>query len=344
MAIEIVDRLLKSDDKADELECFLGQHFNHAQHVENSVIEYRGGLRVIKENYFVTSDKLKEIRETLRAFPQIERYAGKAIQLSFVVDTNIIIGDILWLVQKRKNPNARTQLQEVLAAETVILSAPINLVTEINEHLPKIAKDKGLCLEKLTSQWLEYRQSITFIEVPKENLFESRPEDDEKDIPFIVLKEMIGADGILSKDTDIKRMDSDAINIQCIASLQSYSRACAIQLNIRVNGTMMAGFSLVALMAAFEGLKALITAIKNSPKQVHLILGGAVLFTALYPPAHKRVADFIRKTYNISSEHFPLLMDIIAKNMAIANEHKIKANAALDSLPDNLQQKIKSDS
>lgn len=292
------------------------------------------------KDYFVNSSKLKEIRDTIKTFPELAKHIGKPIQLSFVVDTNIIIGEILWLVQKRKNPEAKTQLQEIIAAETVILSAPHVLISEIEEHLPKIADKKGLCPVKLLDQWMEYRKSIKFIDVPKEKLFKPRLEDDEKDIPFVVLKQMIKADGILSKDSDISRMDNDAVNIQCIASLQSYSRASAIQLSIKVNGTMIAFASLAALLITFEGIKALISGIINAPKGVQYTILGAVIIAAIHPTSRNKVVQFLTSTYNVSAEHLPLFLEFIAKHAEIAMKHQDKASLALEKLPENLKQKI----
>ena len=292
------------------------------------------------KDYFVNSSKLKEIRDTIKTFPELEKHIKKPIQLSFVVDTNIIIGEILWLVQKRKNPEAKTQLQEIIDAETVVLSAPHVLISEIEEHLPKIAEKKGLCPIKLFDQWIEYRKSIKFINVPKEKLFKPRLEDDEKDIPFVVLKEMIGADGILSKDSDISRMDDDAVNIQCIATLQTYSRSSAIQLNIRVNGTMIAGVSIGALLIAFEGIKALISAVTNAPKAVQYTILGAVTIAAIHPTSRNKIIQYLKDTYNVSAKHLPLLLEFIAENAEVVMEHNDKANIALEKLPENLKQKI----
>ena len=96
----------------------------------------------------IPSGNLKSIRSIFEHMPQLEKLTGGAVQFRVIVDANIIIRELLWLVGKRKNPNATTQLQEVVAADTIILHAPVYLEAEVMKYLPVLAEEKGLCQNK----------------------------------------------------------------------------------------------------------------------------------------------------------------------------------------------------
>src|SRR3989344_1810025 len=108
----------------------------------------------------VPSDHLARLREFLITIPYLMELFGVLPQLRFVIDSNIIIHDLIWLIKHRQNPSARTGLQEVIASETIIAFAPNWLRTEIEKHIPIIAAEQHIPVYRLQEEWLSYQKYL----------------------------------------------------------------------------------------------------------------------------------------------------------------------------------------
>src|ERR1035437_3907333 len=94
--------------------------------------------------FAVDSGKLKELRMIIHTWKDINQTLGKtAAQFRLVVDSNVILGDIIWLAAKRNNETATTQLMETIEAETIDVYGPPSLFEEVEEKIPLIAAQKG---------------------------------------------------------------------------------------------------------------------------------------------------------------------------------------------------------
>jgi predicted nucleic acid-binding protein len=90
------------------------------------------------EKYSVPSDKLKEFKEAIKKLPkEFQDYFGSVFAFRIVVDTNIVLSDLRWLILKRKSKSARTALIEVIQAGSLEVYAPSSLLEEIEEHIPR---------------------------------------------------------------------------------------------------------------------------------------------------------------------------------------------------------------
>src|SRR6266850_425014 len=90
---------------------------------------------------------------------------GSVIRVRAVLDTNLVLGDLKWLVVEREDPAARTAAQEAIAAGTVIAYAPEFLRHEVEKHLPALAEQTGKPVEEFEREWSSYQRPIRFVPV-----------------------------------------------------------------------------------------------------------------------------------------------------------------------------------
>lgn len=76
------------------------------------------------------------------------------------MDANIILGDLIWLVSKRTNDSAKTQLMETIEAETIDIYAPPIFFDEVEEKIPLLATEKGLDINLMYEHWEIYKTKI----------------------------------------------------------------------------------------------------------------------------------------------------------------------------------------
>ena len=92
-------------------------------------------MSIEKYLHSIKSDDLSNLRSLLDKYGAFLSSIAPIFQLKVIVDANVIIGDLIWLTKHRKKRNARTALQELIEAETVIAHAPTILEVEVKKHL-----------------------------------------------------------------------------------------------------------------------------------------------------------------------------------------------------------------
>lgn len=279
--------------------------------------------------FTVRSNKLKELRSVVQAWKQSSAFFGSAAQFRLVVDSNIVLGDILWLVSGRMNETAKTNLMETLEAETIDLYVPPTLFDEVEEHIPLIAAKKGIDINLLYVQWNIYKTKLKIAEPDSEKVQMLKNGVDPDDAEFVALAQTIAAAGIVSKDRHIEQMGGNQISIVCITHLRNYSRATAIELNIKVNGMMLTAVGIAAIRGLFAGMKALVDGISKAPDwlKIALIIGG--LFIALHPGARASVVRGLKTVLAGIGEATPVVIAHIADAAVLAEKHKVEAQAHL---------------
>lgn len=283
------------------------------------------------EDFFtVRSDKLKQLRIVIRSWKESSAVIGSAAQFRLVVDSNVILGDIIWLSSKRTNELATTHLMEVIEAETVDMYAPPILFDEVEEKIPLIAAEKGLDQNLMYNHWAVYKTKLKVFVPDQDKVSVLRNGVDPDDAEFVALEQTIRASGVISKNSDIKMMGGNQISVECITYLRNYSRATAIEMNIKVNGVMFVKLSYAAIAGMFAGGKALIEGIGKAPEwvKIALLMGGAVI--ALHPGARASVARGLKTVLAGISEATPFVIEEIAAAIALAQKHKAEAQEHLD--------------
>src|SRR5262245_62111424 len=110
----------------------------------------------------IRSDDLAHLRALIARNAQLAQGVDVPLQLRLVIDTNVVLADLLLLAGKRKDPAARRALQEVIDSGTIIAFVPDSLREEVEEHLPELAQDRGIPEDSLRKVWKEYQQCLRF--------------------------------------------------------------------------------------------------------------------------------------------------------------------------------------
>lgn len=286
--------------------------------------------------FSVRSEKLKELRAVFRYWKETSANLGEAAQFRLVVDTNVVLGDLLWLVAERKNPSAKTDLMEVIEAETIDLYAPKKLFEEVEEHLPLIAAEKRLDVNKLQAEWEIYKLNIQIAEPDEEKVRVLKNGVDPDDAEFIALAETIGASGVISKDKHIGQMGGVHISVACVTHLRNYSRFTAIELQIKFGGVTFAKVGYAAIAGLFTGGKVLVQSVSKAPDWVKLALLAGGVFIALHPGAREKVARGLKVAFDGIREATPFVIEEIAAAIALAQKHKAEAQVHLDKAMEEL--------
>ena len=270
----------------------------------------------------VPSDALATLRELLGQYSAFMVF-GELVQVLLVVDADRVQGDLRWLVGKRTNPAARTNLQEVVAAGTVIAYAPKALLVEIKKYLPAIAAENGVSEERVQQTWEEYRAILRFYEPePTPHVKDAPvPVADPKDVPYAELWRQLGAAGVYSRDNHLSAMGVPIVTEDVVTSLRAFSRAASVGLTIKVGGTLF----LIVSGGSVLGLAQLLgRAVMRLPRSVQVALAGLIVAILLHPRGRARLAEFIRRGSNALSTAATALGPVVAN----LGDAETKARAA----------------
>lgn len=275
----------------------------------------------------IQSDTLKEFRELYSDGAPLA-FLASLFQVDLILDANVVIRELTWATTKRKNPDGRSDLLEVLEVETVVAWAPTFLETEVEKYIPRIIA-KGAKPEDLAEHWARLRARINLVDVggvPEDSL-EYR---DRKDVPYIRLQQKINAT-IVTADKDIAGMGGTSVPpIAVMATLRAYSRAAAVQVTFQVSGYMLSSVSLNALSgtAKFLYSKARI-AMAKVPREVWLCVLAALCVAVVVPASRA----WLQKRLEALAGPLGIAVEAIARvTTTLATEYrtrKIEADEAL---------------
>jgi hypothetical protein len=111
------------------------------------------------------SDQLLDLRELFLGREVFFRLMEILPQFRFVVDTNSILQELLFIVESQRTPSVRTNLQEAIDSGAIAAFAPLKLKEEISRHLPRLASEKGISENTLTRAWRAYESRNNFVNV-----------------------------------------------------------------------------------------------------------------------------------------------------------------------------------
>jgi len=271
------------------------------------------------------SDELLGLRETINKLSHVRDLVGNAIQLRVVIDTNVVLKDLIFLSKNAKKADVRTSLIEVIEAGTIQPYAPTWLCTEVELHIPAIAKKKNIDLESIRAHWVQYKKKIKFIEIDIEKIAEYDDSNDPKDAPFVILEEQLGAFGVLSDDDDIEKIGGNRIPLDVLISLRDYSRHASVELKIKYMG-VVSGFITIALITKIvNGISGLVKRAGNLPKPILYAAIGFSIWVVLDP---KKKSKVMQKFNSLSETISPVLSglgELITELAALSLEHAKKA-------------------
>lgn len=225
-----------------------------------------------QEPYFIASDQLKKMRELCVLWAGLRPLLSGLAQMRFVLDTNIVISDLLELAKPHKVANYRTALQELMASATVIAYAPNYLKKEMDQRWPGVAADKGISSEVAAQLWEDYQSGLRFCEVVVDERRAHFKAQDPKDWPFLVLAEHIGAHAIVSKDRDISAMGGQAVTIDFCVILRDYSRHKTVEVAIQIGSVVLTSAAIGTIVLVVKVIQMVLAGIMRLPPLLQLII------------------------------------------------------------------------
>jgi predicted nucleic acid-binding protein len=284
----------------------------------------------LSDIFLVRSDKLVELKAVIETWTDLQGILVGLQRFRLVVDTNVILGDLLWLVCERTNANAKTHLMETVEAGTIDLFAPPAFFEEVEEKIPLLAIQQGVDAALMYLEWEIYKRIIQVAIPDEDKVLALRAGVDPDDADFIALAQSIGAAGVISKDRHIKMMGGNQISVECVTYLRNYSRATAIELNIKVNGIQFVIGSNAAIREFSAFVAETMDRIRSSPPWVKVGLLAVGLYIVLNPKARAGAGKILRTLLSGVGEATPAALALMVQAAAHAQTNEVAAKVHLD--------------
>lgn len=276
-----------------------------------------------------------EMLGELRKIEWLKPLLGTLAQFVIVVDANVILGDLIWLVSKRKKPDAVTELMECIMAGTIVVYVTRSVLAEVDEHVTTIAAAQNMSEVALRKEWEKYRKLIK-VRTPRKALVDRYKDgQDPDDAPTIALEKMLRADGILSKDTDIVAMGGLVIEMDFTKQAKDYSRKTAVAATIRLSGgtVMLVSWSTLALI--WKSIQGATVWFKRLPVPVQLILFVAIVAVASDRRVKQRVTAMLVQMNESVSCYWPDVLSLLTNMGTKLAENTIPSPVPTFSTPKN---------
>jgi predicted nucleic acid-binding protein len=270
-------------------------------------------------------EALNTFREFVAEYPILSTITH-LYRVRLVLDANVVLADLLWLA-RRKKPDARTGLQEVLAAGTVVAYAPPQLETEVLRHLPRIAKKSKVSIEVLQTEWLAYRAQIRF-RTPAGGELPPHVQDPD-DLPYLHLRAEIGAPAIYTEDSDVGAMHAPVVGAEIIVALRDYSRAASVEVSIKMGGAVVAVASGAVLVKLWEWTKAFFSGFGMLPTWIKWLLASAAVAAVIHPAGRTWLRQLTRGLPDGVGGTLKVLGPIVLQAMEAAEQSRKASAVAL---------------
>lgn len=287
--------------------------------------------------FLARSGKLRDLAAAMDAWSDLQESIPGVARFRLVVDTNVVLGDLLWLVCGRTDSSATTQLMETALAGTIDLFAPPSFFQEVEEKIPVLAAQRGFDIALMYIEWERYKKIIQVAEPDNERVIALKEGVDPDDAYFIALAQTIGASGVISKDRHIRAMGGNQITVECITHLRNYSRATAIELNIKVNGVEFVLHSGAAIREFSASMSRMRARLSTAPDWVKVGLVAVCLFIALNPKARAGAVGILRTILGGVGEVTPVALAFVAEAASHAHKHEATAKTQLSKAMKQLQ-------
>jgi predicted nucleic acid-binding protein len=220
--------------------------------------------------------------ELCKKYPSLSKAFDMTLQIRLVLDTNVVIDELLFVTCKRRNDSARTALREAMDSGVILTIAPTKMHEEVERHISRLARKRSLPEAKLREAWADLKTRIEFHEVEKNSL-QSQNVRDKNDIEFVVLYKTSGADAVLTRDLDIPAMGAKSVGPEVIPWVRDYARAKSPEVSLRIGNLVILGIPIAGLAVLAKLLSIAWRTVRNlSPEFQFLLLTGTV-FAALHP-------------------------------------------------------------
>jgi len=239
-----------------------------------------------------------------------------------VVDANVLIRDLLWLLEKRRLPDVKPAILECMIAGTFVAYVTGDVVAEVERNMPAILRERGLPEVAWISHWREYRRHLK-IESPDTRVVATYASGrDPSDAPTLALAEIVAACGILSADKDIAAMGGKVLPGSFKIEARSYSRDAAVYFSLKIGGIYCAATAFEALALAARGIRRGFSSFMALPPALKTIAVCAAILAILYPTSRAVLIEAVRSIGSLAGEALKVLLEVLAETNAIADAHR----------------------
>lgn len=244
-------------------------------------------------NKRVPSDDLRRMSELSLHWQPLFRLLEIFPQLRLVIDTNAVLEELVFLVRSRKNPAARTNLQEVIDSGAVAAFAPSKLREEVARHIPRLAVERGIPEEALARAWRQYESRIKYVDVGPVSDAAAIEVADPDDLPFVYLYREINADAVLTRDRHIRLMGARSVRLEALIHVREYARAKAPEVMLKA-GAVVVTIPVAVVGQALWGLsKAAVRKFAGLPPWLQFLLLGGALAVGINPRSRRAVLNSV---------------------------------------------------
>jgi len=278
------------------------------------------------------SDDLAHLREDIARVPSAMAFVGRPFQEWFVIDANEVRDELSFLAKNRKKPDARTSLQELVDAGTVIAFAPTRLHEEVAEHLQEWAEQLGIPEDRLSQIWQDYQEKyLCFVSIPvaSERAEAKEPGADPNDWPYVELYHQVGARAVVGRDSDIPRMGATQIAPEVMLRLRDHARADIYVRTIKLQEWAVLTSITVSAVLAGHLTTRLVRGFSRLPFWVQLALLVGAGFMAQQPRSRAVLAKGLNDGRMGWRDATAKLAPVVAELVA---EYKAKSAEAADEL------------
>jgi predicted nucleic acid-binding protein len=201
---------------------------------------------------------------------------GRLPRVYLILDANAVIRELRFRV-RRRNPKARSTLDEVLHSTLAVAFAPPTLVEEVEEHLDEQAAQMKIAPAILRAEWQSFRLSFALCPVTPVDTDTTRrlSARDPDDLPYVYLCDNLSAEGILTADKDLRETGARVVDAAVLVDLRDYGRSKSIVLTFQFGGV-------AGIVAVAHALMAAGRFVVRSALGFFLVLGAGVMLWLLH--------------------------------------------------------------
>lgn len=239
------------------------------------------------------SDALQNFRSLLSKLPPLKEAFGELIQVRLVMDASVVQSELRWRVRRRRDPNARSGLQEAIDSGTIVAFAPLTLKQEIEDHIEEIAQYAGVPVGRVEAEWHAFQPRLHFYEPNASQNLNGKCVDPD-DLPYEEVRRQLGAQAVYTRDAHFQAMQIPAITVNLDLTLRNYARASSIQVAVKFGSGFIFMVSLQVLLAV---VKACVEGFRRLPTAIKMALIFAILVALVHPKSREKIGDFFQTTW-----------------------------------------------
>ncbi|MHB1142764.1 MAG: PIN domain-containing protein [Sulfuricaulis sp.] len=280
---------------------------------------------------FERSEALDSVLELARTLSAFQPTLGDLFQLHVILDTSVILEDLICLSKTKGRGHRRPAVYELVAKKTFVAYFPLEKVEEVEEKCMAISERYRLSSELILSYWSEYRRLLKLVTTADLELQHSDTltlaARDPSDLPFLQARHIVGASVIISKDHDILESGAPAMPwSKVLIDLRHYSRKRGLQAAIFL-GTGAA--ILVPTAAIINFFRVIYRICAKLPREALALLAIGITLAFLIPKSRAFLVNAGKTLWNNVAVLGPVFAEVL-QIAAEAEKHAEQIRITID--------------